>query len=124
MTTADIINGLKHVADDHACCRGTIEEAIAEIENFERENVRLRGWIDGLDMLAANNGEHREWGGDMGWVYPGAAVYYAATRRDDILANASDHEETEEEFIRQVEATHLDAEPKSAMATPKPDKNA
>jgi hypothetical protein len=109
MTTDDMINGLKHTADDHPCCRGTIDATIAKIESLDRENARLREWIDGLDMLAANNGVHREWGGDMGWVYPGAAVYYAATKRDDILANASDHEETEAEFTRQVEETHLDA---------------
>jgi len=63
----------------------------AHVNDLIEENVRLRGWIDGLDMLAANNGEHREWGGGMGWVYPGAAVYYAATKRDDILANVSGH---------------------------------
>jgi hypothetical protein len=42
MTTEDLTNGLRHTADDHPCCRGTIAAAIAEIESLERENASLR----------------------------------------------------------------------------------
>jgi len=31
-SNADLVNGLKHTADDHPCCRGTIEMAIKAIE--------------------------------------------------------------------------------------------
>jgi DNA-directed RNA polymerase subunit RPC12/RpoP len=41
MTTEDLINGLKHTADDHPCCRGTMEAATATIKGLERENARL-----------------------------------------------------------------------------------
>jgi len=36
MTTADIINGLKHTADDHPCCRATMEEAISKLELLKK----------------------------------------------------------------------------------------
>jgi len=34
MNTEDIINGLKHMADDHECCREVLEEAIKLIEHM------------------------------------------------------------------------------------------
>jgi hypothetical protein len=70
MTTDELINGLKHMADDHPCCRETITVAIAKIEvetatakrweetawaisrekeRIENENARLR---TGLSAIA------------------------------------------------------------------------
>lgn len=33
----DLINGLKHMADDHECCRGTIELAIEELQSIQNK---------------------------------------------------------------------------------------
>jgi hypothetical protein len=38
MTTEDLINGLKHMAYDHLCCRETIEATIAELEHLKRRS--------------------------------------------------------------------------------------
>jgi hypothetical protein len=90
MTTDDIINGLKHTADDHPCCRGTIDATIAEIESLDRENARLRKWIEELDELGGCTTPHRDWHGDIGWLYPGQ-VAYVGESRDDILSNVPHH---------------------------------
>ena len=38
MTTDDIINGLKHTADDHPCCRETMEATVKELEHLQRRS--------------------------------------------------------------------------------------
>jgi hypothetical protein len=38
----DLINGLKHMANDHKCCRGTIESAIQELERLASESKCLQ----------------------------------------------------------------------------------
>jgi hypothetical protein len=59
-----------------------------ELGNLKRESARLRKWIEELDVLVENTGEHREWpGSEIGWLYPGCAAYYARLRREDILSN-------------------------------------
>lgn len=39
---SDLINGLRHMADDHPCCRETLQLTIDTIEKLERENAKLR----------------------------------------------------------------------------------
>ena len=39
---SDLINGLRHMADDHPCCRETLQLTIDTIEVLERENAALR----------------------------------------------------------------------------------
>ena len=39
---SDLINGLRHMADDHPCCRETLQLTIDTIEVLERENTSLR----------------------------------------------------------------------------------
>jgi len=48
MTTADIINGLKHTADDHPCCRATMEEAISKLELLKNQ---VNSWRPTLRLL-------------------------------------------------------------------------
>jgi len=43
----ELTNGLRHMADDHPCCRGTIELAIARIKELEAER----------DDIEAENGK-------------------------------------------------------------------
>ena len=39
--------------------------------------TNLHNWVAGLDVLATNDKEDREWfGGDIGWVYQGDGAYY------------------------------------------------
>jgi hypothetical protein len=38
MTTEDLINGLKHTADDHPCCRETMECTIKELELLQKRS--------------------------------------------------------------------------------------
>jgi hypothetical protein len=37
MESDDLINGLRHMASDHECCRETIEYTIRELEHLERK---------------------------------------------------------------------------------------
>ena len=39
---SDLMNGLRHMADDHPCCRETLRLTIDTIEELERENAALR----------------------------------------------------------------------------------
>jgi hypothetical protein len=45
MTTEDLINGLKHTADDHPCCRETIEATIQKIEELENTPKSIREYL-------------------------------------------------------------------------------
>lgn len=60
---------------------------LANRANEQDEEIeKLRDWIFGLDEIAVNNGDHREWAGsDIGWVYPGHAAYYGKIREDEAL---------------------------------------
>jgi len=63
MNTSDIINGLKHTADDHPCCGETIGAAISKLKELEeglgamsyhsiklqRENSKLRDALTTAD---------------------------------------------------------------------------
>ena len=42
---SDLINGLRHMADDHPCCRETLQLTIDTIEVLERENAALRSLL-------------------------------------------------------------------------------
>lgn len=53
MKTAEIINGLKHIRDDHPCCEPILTEAIKYIEtgpeNFpSRDLLALKIWLANL----------------------------------------------------------------------------
>ena len=48
---SDLINGLRHMADDHPCCRETLQLTIDTIEVLERENAALRKDKERLDFL-------------------------------------------------------------------------
>jgi|GEM_PF-4531954 len=66
-----------------------IDMLIADRNRLGEQNARLRKWIQGLKVLAENAGRHKEWNGDnIGWVSPGAGVYYARQKRKVILSNA------------------------------------
>ena len=49
---SDLINGLRHMADDHPCCRETLQLTIDTIEVLERENAALRSLLrEALDCI-------------------------------------------------------------------------
>jgi len=50
-TTEELINGMKHTADDHTCCRGTIDMAIEKIQRLERELREAKHTIARFCML-------------------------------------------------------------------------
>lgn len=74
MTINDLINGLKHAADDHPCCRETIEAAITKLRDLDeslgaisyqtilirRENTILRSSIE----TCVKDFEKTRWGWD------------------------------------------------------------
>lgn len=41
MTTEELINALKHVADDHPCCAIVVQRAVERLESLERENRNM-----------------------------------------------------------------------------------
>lgn len=51
---SDLVNGLRHMADDHPCCAATIAQAIAEIER-----LRARLSATRKQLRAANKGAER-----------------------------------------------------------------
>lgn len=57
-TVDDAINGLKHLADDHECCRPFVVATIAKLEQLQ-DAVRIALWI--RDKLA----EKERWGHDF-----------------------------------------------------------
>jgi hypothetical protein len=81
----DLDRGLINEARGHL---NFVDELMQAQGREREENARLRKWIEELDQLTANEGAHREWPGDMGWVYPGAAVYYSGSKREEVLSNA------------------------------------
>lgn len=42
MSDTELVNGLRHMADDHPCCEATILRAIDKLQQLERENTTLR----------------------------------------------------------------------------------
>ena len=42
MSDTELVNGLRHMADDHPCCEATILHAIDKLQQLERENAALR----------------------------------------------------------------------------------
>jgi hypothetical protein len=53
MTTDELINGLKHMADDHPCCRLAIAVTIDRLSELERENEELKQRLEMADSFAA-----------------------------------------------------------------------
>lgn len=54
---SDLINGLRHMADDHPCCRETLQLTIDTIEELERDNAALRADVLEQCTLNAKGGE-------------------------------------------------------------------
>lgn len=44
ISTEDLINGMKHMADDHTCCAQTIKAAIGRIEELENAMKIISIW--------------------------------------------------------------------------------
>jgi len=42
----EMVNGLKHMADDHLCCRATVLDAIELLNGLKRERDQLRKVAD------------------------------------------------------------------------------
>jgi hypothetical protein len=40
----EMVNGLKHMADDHLCCRATVLDTIELLNELKRERDQLREW--------------------------------------------------------------------------------
>jgi hypothetical protein len=78
-----------------ALADGDLHDVRHYAAEMQDENARLRKWIEELNILAENAGDHREWlGSEIGWLYPGCAAYYARPRREDILSNDQGHQST------------------------------
>ena len=43
VSDSELVNGLRHLSDDHPCCKETISMTIDQLEQLERENAALRG---------------------------------------------------------------------------------
>lgn len=46
MSDSDLVNGLRHMAEDHPCCEPTIIHAIDSLRQLERENAALKTALD------------------------------------------------------------------------------
>ena len=49
ISTKDLINGMKHMADDHPCCAQTIKTAIGRIEKLENAMKVISIWAGADD---------------------------------------------------------------------------
>lgn len=56
MTICDLINGLRHTADDHPCCRETLLEATRAIERGEYAVRLLTRWHEWARAHGHDNG--------------------------------------------------------------------
>jgi len=61
----ELINGLKHMADDHDCCRGTIELAIKEL-SIERDWISVHDELPKADQEVILYSENK-YGVRQGW---------------------------------------------------------
>ena len=48
MNNSHLVNGLRHMAEDHPCCEPTIIHAIDNLQQLERENADLRNTLDAV----------------------------------------------------------------------------
>lgn len=87
LATKETIVALQCQETENAQLLSDIKETARQLELTTTEPGRLRKWIEELDCLASNEGDDREWHGDMGWVYPGGAVYYSSS----VKPNVPDH---------------------------------
>jgi hypothetical protein len=114
ITGKDIIDAVARrlAEEDIRCYDSAIVQRLSELGPYETAQLTALGDVLAWHNERINSANVRDHGQPQDWPAPFE------------LQAALGHEETEEDFIRQVEETHLDAEPKAAMATPKPDKNA
>lgn len=57
MSDTELVNGLRHMADDHPCCEATILHAIDKLQQLERENAALRADKKRLDWLGSQKNQ-------------------------------------------------------------------
>lgn len=48
MNNSHLVNGLRHMAEDHPCCEPTIIHAIDNLQQLERDNADLRDTLDAI----------------------------------------------------------------------------
>jgi len=69
METEDIINGLKHMADDHKCCKAITEEAVRLIERLNSKD-ESEDRADVLSVIIKDlESIVRHWSYDTKWDY-------------------------------------------------------
>jgi len=85
VSDTELVNGLRHMADDYPCCEATILHAIDKLQQLERENAALRAALVNADELERYSGSdgHRQWGKCSAWLHPDDAVMIISAKALD-----------------------------------------
>lgn len=90
MSDTELVNGLRHMADDHPCCEATILHAIDKLQQLERENAALRAERDAARKLLDTHVLRSDLFGYLAWLEDYRDHGDIDLKRADYLILASD----------------------------------